>query len=194
MTVKVTKIDREVREQEVAFEKARFEYCFKLYEKEIEHSETLERRSQFFLSFITLILGALFLNLDFFEKVKNIVINGITSQFVIYTLYFSTIILALSLLVSILSILEFNRLRVYIRKYPENIITALFSPDSNYLPEKTEKGLFYATAMSYAIALEFNAKITDQRAKWVQVSSISTFFVALSLFVILGIVAFLLVV
>ena len=44
------------REQQVAFEKARFEYCAKLYEREVERKETLEKKSQFLLSVVTLFL------------------------------------------------------------------------------------------------------------------------------------------
>lgn len=179
-------------EEQLAFERARYEYCSKLYEKEVERSEGLARRSQFYLSFVTLILGAIFLNLDFFEKVRGIIVQGKATPLATDVLYISITILALSLLVSLLSILEFSRLRGHTRTHPENIISSLFAPDSKYLPEKTEKALLYETAMSYAIALEFNMKITNQRAKWVQVSSISAFFVVLSLFIILGGVAYLL--
>jgi hypothetical protein len=45
----------------VAFERARLEYCRRVFEREEERRQELERKSQFYLSFITLVLGAVFL-------------------------------------------------------------------------------------------------------------------------------------
>lgn len=179
-------------DEQVAFEKARYEYCFKLYEKEVERSEALEKRAQFYFSFITLILGAIFLNIEFFEKVKAIAAQSKVPMLATYVFYISTIVLGLSLIASLMSLLEFIRLRAYVPKYPENFVSSLFAPDSKYLPDKTEKGLLRETALSCALALEFNIRITNKRTKWIQVSFTCIVFAVLSLFIILATVAYLL--
>lgn len=176
---------------QIAFEKARYEYCLKLYEKEVERSDAFEKRIQFYFSFITLVLGGIFLSLDYFEKIKDLIYKTSPPIFIVNTIYFSTIIIGLALLSSLLSIFAFTRIRYYARKQPENLVTALFSPESKYLDSKTEKDFYKATALSYAIALEVNIKLTNQQVVWVQLSSLFNFISVLSLLTLMTSVAYL---
>jgi len=179
---------------QVAFEKARFEYVAMLYEKEVKRSEGLETRVQFYFSFVTLILGAIFLNFDVLRNVIAVIERGKAPAAATTTLLMSCAVLGLSLLASVLSMLAFARLHAYRSVYPRNLVTSLFAPNSTYLAEPSEKALYYSTAMDYALALEANTAITDQRARWVRLSSVGIFFTVLSLFAIVGTTAYILIV
>lgn len=185
---------KKINKERASFEKARYEYCVALYEKETKRNAGLETRIQFYFSFITLVLGAIFLKFDFFEKVKDLFAHNKVPIFISYILLISIAILGLSLLVSAFSILAFARLRTYIRTYPDNLVTALFAPNTQYLRAKTEEDFYEATAMSCALALESNVRVTDQQVKWVQMCSVSTYLIVLSLFIILSVSAYLLIV
>lgn len=178
------------REQLVAFEKARFEYCAKLYEREAERKETLEKKSQFLLSVITLFLGAMFLKMDFLKTLQELIVQKRIATPLIWSVDFSMIVLALSLLTSLIAVLQSMRLQRFKNEYPANIISSLFAPNSKYLEDNDEPNLFRATAMSYAIALEFNSKINDRKVMWVKVSWFGVLVAAFSLAVFLSLFSY----
>jgi hypothetical protein len=151
-----------IPEVQVSFEKARFEYCARMYQAEVDRKEILERKSQFFLSLIIVFLGAIFLRLDFIESLGNSVLRYTTTPTVGVIFYSATIALALSLLTALIGILAAIQLQKYKDEYPHNFISSLFSPDTGYLADRTEAGLFEAGAMSYAIALELNRELNNQ--------------------------------
>jgi hypothetical protein len=178
------------REQQVAFEKARFEYCAKLYERETERKETLEKKSQFLLSVITLFLGAMFLKLDFLETLRELIVQKSISATLIWSIDLSVIALALSLLISLIAVLQSMRLQRFKNEYPANIVSSLFAPNSKYLEGENEPSFLRATAMSYAIALEFNSRINDRKAMWVKISWFGVLAAAISLAAFLSLFAY----
>ncbi len=96
----------------VAFEKARFEYCAKLYEREAARKETLEKKSQFLLSLVTLFLGAVFLKLDFLNTLHELLLQKNVPTPLSFSINISLILLALALLVAMLGVLGSMRLQV----------------------------------------------------------------------------------
>lgn len=156
---------------DIEFERARFEFCISAYTKELERKEVLEKKSQFFISLLTLILGAIFLNTDMLVKVNDLAL----ASSLLHMLFNITIaILMASLLAAVISVLISMWLQEYVREYPKNIVSSLFDPNSHYLEGKTPSVLFNTIAMNCALALENNKRVNDKKAKWVTISSVFT--------------------
>jgi len=66
-------IEPQTPEEKLAFEKARFDYCITIHKSEDKRLKNLESKSRFYLSFITLFLGAVFFNIEFLEKLRDLV-------------------------------------------------------------------------------------------------------------------------
>jgi hypothetical protein len=162
-------------EEKLAFEKARFDYCVTIHEIEDKSRKNLESKSQFYLSFITLFLGAVFFNIEFLDKLGNLVVGKAISATLITGIYACAIILAVSLLVSLISILASAQLKSYKAVYPENVTQMLFGPNSDYIEKKDLTSLYRTISMNYTIALEYNKKINDRKATWAQVAALSVF-------------------
>ena len=179
--------------ERLAFEKARFDYCAKVYEREKARKETLERKSDFYLSFVTLFMGAVFLKMDSLKTLGEVITQVATSPALRGLLYFSITITAISLLTALVAILESMRLRTFATEYPPAFTDALFAPDSTYLDEQDEPSLLRANAMGYAIALELNTEINQKKANWINVAARGVFAAVISLAALLAVAVYLLV-
>ena len=62
-------------EEKTAFEKSRLEHCIRLYNQENSRRDGFEKTAQFYLTFVTAFLGALFLKIDFLETLSKLLIN-----------------------------------------------------------------------------------------------------------------------
>jgi len=173
-------------EKERLFEKVRFQYCVDLYKIEDEKQQRLEGKSQFYLSFITLFLGAVFLNLEFLVALPKLIYKVGNNNGLIIAIYCTLIILAVGIIVSVFSILQSVRVREHFNFYPEEITKALFSPTSEYLPEKNEAPMLRANAMSFAIAIEDKKNVNDRKAEWLQITAISVLVTVFSLVIFLA--------
>src|SRR3712207_5573661 len=58
-------------ERLVSFERTRFEYCEKVFEREEQRRERLESKAQFYLAFITLFAGSLIFNADLITLIQQ---------------------------------------------------------------------------------------------------------------------------
>jgi hypothetical protein len=161
--------------EKIAFEKARLDYCMDVFNREEQRKEQLEKKSQFYLSFITLFLGAIFLKSDSLNLLRELTDNEAIAKPVITVLYLSIIALGILILFSVMAILGVTRLWSYKGPYPEEIVDTLFSPQSDFIEENTQAQLIRAIALNYAIALDFNKSINDQKSKWIMVSSYGIF-------------------
>jgi hypothetical protein len=179
-------IEDQIKEKQAAFEKARFEYCVKIYERK----ETLEKKSQFLLSIIVLFLGAIFLKSDFFKALQELIAQKSIRITIIWAMYVSMAVLAASLMFSLVAVLQSIRLQRFKNEYPENLISSLFAPDSKYFTSKVEDDFFSETAMSYAIAIEFNSKNNERKAGWVKAAWFSMLIAAISLSIFLSLFAY----
>lgn len=178
-------------EKRIAFEKVRFEYCSKVYEEETARKETLEKKAQFYFSFITLLLGVIFLNLDFLLDLRDLIIQS-SSPILFFPICYGALGTALILLViALLAIFRSVHLQKYTSGYPRNMIHTLFAPQSDFLEKEDEPTFLRATAMNYAIALEFNGNLNIEKAKWVKISSYSLSLAVIILTVFLAAVIYL---
>lgn len=174
-------LERAIAEEKLAFEKARFEYCAALYESETKRQHNLEGKSRFYLSFVTLFLGAVFLNLGFLEDVRALISGASISPGLLVATYGALMVLAISLLISLLSILQSIRLRSYKSAYPADTTYSLFGPNSEYFENGDILSLLKANAMSYTIALEYNKSIDDKKARWVDIAAFNVLVAVIAL-------------
>ena len=105
--------DDQTFDQKVALWKAQFDHCVSINEAENRRREILENRSRFYLSFITLFLGAVTLNFEFLEKLHGYMIGNSVSVILNTGIYGCIIILAISLLVSLISILASGQIKPF---------------------------------------------------------------------------------
>lgn|SRR2546423_192753 len=177
-------------EDQLSFERARFNYCIRVYEEEVRRKETLEKKAQFYLSFLTILLGALFLKLDYIKSLKELINQEKPTPTTLAVIYISLIIATVSVLLSLVAIFESVRVQKIKNIYPTNVITSLFAPDSKYITVCNELSLLQSTAMGIAAAVELNREILDRKAKWIKTSSYSLLVAILSLTVLLVSVAY----
>jgi len=163
------------------FEKARLEYCLALFEREEKGREELEKKSQFYLSLITLSLGAFFLNIENLKKLKDAVFTPHISRSLVVAVNISLVVLLLALMISLVFVLISFSIRTYHAAAPNNLVVKLFSPDSTYLDERTEKDALKAFATEYALAFEQNSRTNERKAQWVQAAGIGIFISVLTL-------------
>jgi hypothetical protein len=159
----------------LAFEESRFKYCVKLYDGEVKRQRALETKSQFYLSFATLFLGAIFLKLEFIENLGSLLTQQNISHVSSFLICVFMVILAASLIVGVFSILQSMRVQDYKHPYPQNISEVLFAPDSNYLENEDSSTLLKTVALNYSLALEKNKKVNDKKASCLKIVNWSIF-------------------
>lgn len=174
-----------LRVERVAFERARLEYCQRIFEREEERREGLERKAQFYLSFLTLVLAAVFIKPDYLNVIRDTVAGGPVPA-VAAILIASTAILGLSLLFGVITIMAAVRVRKYRGEFPGDLTDALFAPDSPYLTEKSEAHMICITAMNYAVAVETNRVLNDRKGAWLRLTAAAAQIAALSLTALLA--------
>lgn len=176
--------------QRIDFEKSRLEYCLDLFNREEDRREQLEKKSQFYLSFITLFLGAIFLKTESLIYLREIQANPSISGILLTLFYLMILILAGLILFSVIAILQVTRLWSYRGPFPKDLVTALFSPESDFMEENDEAGLIRASALHYAIALEINTSINDRKSRWTMISSLGIFCSVLAFAILIGMMVY----
>ena len=88
------------RTEKVSFEKTRLEYCSDLYKQGLEIREHLDKKIQFYLSFVTLLLGAIFLKLEFFTKLSELLKQQPVPLHFKWVTYIALLLSGLSVLVA----------------------------------------------------------------------------------------------
>jgi hypothetical protein len=176
------------RSEKISFEKTRFEYCYNLYRQGLEARELLDKKIQFHLSFVTLLLGAIFLKVEFFTKLGELLKQQTTPSQIKWATYLALSTSGLSVLVFLIAVIIATRLRVYKSPSPNTLIFDLFNQSSPY---KFEQTFIRDTALLYAVATEFSRKVNKYKEKWVHLAEISILITIVSLATLLGIFAFL---
>jgi hypothetical protein len=187
---------------QIAFEKVRLDYCMDLFNREEQRKEQLERKSQFYLSFITLFLGAIFLKADSLLLLSELIDGATISPPLITLLHGSIIALGILILFSVMAILGVTRLWSYKGPYPEKVVHSLFSPDSDFTKkypqadednqvEKNTQALWIrAMALNFAVALDFNKRINDRKSRWIMVSSYGIFLAVAAFAILLSVIVY----
>jgi hypothetical protein len=178
-------------DEKTVFEKARLEHCIRLFKEENSRREGFEKTAQFYLTFITAFLGALFLKIDALETLSKLLTNKKPPVLISWIVYASIISMLLSLLLALVSILACIRVRRYKREFPANPALRLFSTDSLYTGGEDNKEFIKITAMTYIAAIEANFHITEWKGLWIERASLFVLSSVISLFIFLSSVTYL---
>jgi len=168
----------------IAFAKARYEFCVQIFEQEKENRESLEKKAQLNFSFITIFLGAVFLNIGFFDSLKTVLQNN-KSAIPSWVIYIPLTIFAVSLFLSLITLITTIQIRSYRAEAPANISSLLFGIDSEFLSAKTEIELISKLALGYSEATEHNRKVNQTKAKLIQLATYLITLAIISLFLVL---------
>lgn len=158
---------------EIGLAKARYEYCLRLYEREQDRRENIERKAQFHLSLITIFLGALLLRLDILTEINAILKKSNTQPILVNCTYASALAFAFFVILSLIGVLLTVKSRAYNPEYPVNPSLMLFNPNGKYLRKYTEAELFRSVAMTYALALESDSVTNNRKSHWLSLTSYS---------------------
>jgi len=158
-------------EEDLLFSKARYDYCLFILGKEDSKLEVLEKKTQYYLSVITLIIGAIFIKMEFIPALHDnkIVQDSLIVQIVIY---FSLGVLFISLLISMFAIFQSIRIRRLTNYYPEEIFDMLFNPEYGYLESNDRTELFDKSAMCFSVAIENKKNLIEKKAVWLQITAV----------------------
>lgn len=174
------------------FDRARYEYCKELFERERQRKDGLENKAQIVLSVVTLLVAAIFLNVDVLGSLRErFAAQSLPVQLVIGVILAGLIV---SLAATLYFVLRSIGLQAYKSEHPKHLVTFLFDPDRDVARTQDPAIFYQAAAERYAIALEINTAVNDEKAKWVRYSwtamlSAGAFLVAfLALFITLSIV------
>ncbi|MUG99832.1 hypothetical protein F7734_49195 [Scytonema sp. UIC 10036] len=168
-----------IEAKQLSFEKTRLEYCQKIFEMEENSKERLESKVQFYISFITIILGSVLFNIKFFEPVSQAIfkINNnklFEKYFWVDFIYISGTIWLIFILIAILSLLYSMRLQNYKNPHPKNPLRDLYFWDSSPLGANSEIKFISILAEQYSLAAHHNSGQNKRKRFWVTVGFFST--------------------
>lgn len=164
------------------FEKARLDQCIRYFEAEIARKERIENKSRFYMSFIAIVLGAIFLKPDFLTELVTILQQAAEKHPVATNISYAFLfILALFLCLSLLSILGVMSIKDYRRGTPSNLYSSLFAPYSKHYIHNNEASFYCATANTYTLSTEQNSNNNERKGKWLRLASFVVIGVLISL-------------
>ena len=173
-------------ERAAAFERARLDYCRSVFEREENRREGLERKAQFYLSFVTLVLAAVFLKPDYLDLIGDTIAGRPLPAPAAVILIVSMAVLGLSLVLTTITILAAVQVHKYRGEYPADLTDALFMPDSGYLAEESEAHMICVAAMNYAVAVEANRALNDRKAARLRLAAAGALLTVLALATLLA--------
>jgi len=177
--------------QQAAFDRARYQFCLDVFNREEERREALERKAQFYLSLVALFLGAVFFKLEFLDVLGDLLTARSTLPIYRLALAISLASLALSLLWTLVAIVKSTWLLSYRGEFPADLYTALFDPGSSFMATRNESGLLQSASMALAVALEHNMAVNNQKSRWIIRSGYGMIVAVFSLACLLGLVTIL---
>jgi hypothetical protein len=178
------------RKSPIAFERARYEYCLGIYERESARKETLERKAQVYLALIAVFVGAVFLKADVLTALANLLSSSGDIPVQGCLLLVATALFSVSLIVSLTSLLLAIHVRGYAPDAPVATVSALFAPESGFLPAQDEVTLYHEAAMALALAVEADRKLNDVKAFWISVSSFALLGTIIAMVLFVGTLAY----
>jgi hypothetical protein len=176
-------------EEDLLFSKARYEYCLLIFNKEDAKQEILEKKTQYYLSIITLIIGAIFIKMDFLPTFQE---NRILQEVFIIRIIMilSLIVLFFALLISLFSIFQSIKVRKFINYYPEEIFDKLFNPKEGFLESNNRIEFYDNSAKCFSVAIESKKSIIGKKAFWLQVTAVCFSMAIISLSIFLALLLF----
>lgn len=136
------------------FEKARLQYLMATYEKEVSRKDILEKKAQFYITFVGVFLTGIFLKLDYVAAIAAAWPGkgGWTPARAV--LFGSVAVIGVSLIVVIISSLEVVRATSYATEAPENASTLLFDKSHALISDRNPERFIADVALVYARALD----------------------------------------
>lgn len=179
--------------------RARLEHCRAIFDRERERKELLEKKSQFYLSFATVFLGALLLNLDFIRKVEASLVRPGAPEWACGAAYTGILVYVLATFTCLFAVLLAVHTREYLKETPQRPSELFFATNSPLLLRVssgeeglTDEDLFIEhVALSYARAYEDNSRKNDRKSAAVQVCAVSVFFMMLGLAILVSTLTYL---
>ena len=179
-------------DEQIAFEQARLEHCIRLFSNENSRREVFEKTAQYYLTFITAFLAALFWKIDFLKTLSNLLSTRSAKAAIIWITRASLVLMLFSLFLALISVLECIRVRRYKREFPGNPAHRLFAPDSPYSGGGNEASFLKISALTYITAIEANFEITERKGLWIERTAVCMLIAVFSLFVLLTAMSYLL--
>ena len=141
--------------------KARFEYCQYLYDREFELKDRLEKKAAALFTLPTALIGVLFLNpdatseiSDLFSKYQNN--SGINPAIIVFIVF--VILLSTTLILAILVI----TVKKYQKEYQRGLYKWLYEPGRRYL--QGDDVFYEEIGGRLAIATQHNGKVNEYKA------------------------------
>lgn len=165
------------------FSKARYEYIKFLLDSYEKRNESLEKKSTFLFSIISIFIVGIFLQ---FEKI-GIAIDLLKgkSTYVKITLICGAVCALLGIFIALYFVLNSMRVRKFLVYWPPNPVSTLFSPESRFFPKQETESDFYNEMGDFlASRLEYNHSILQKKANNIKNAWISLVFTLFLLIVV----------
>jgi hypothetical protein len=174
----------------LALEKTRLEHCITLTDREAKRQQALETKAQFYLTFVTVFLGAIFLNLEFATSLDTLISAPNTPAYLRSAVLIDLSFIAVLILIALIGIFESIRVKDYKEAYKSDLTLELFGYDlENTKPQRVEI-LVKDIAIAYSLALEHNKEINDSKAFWLKITSYCILAITLSVAVLLAMTSY----
>ncbi len=147
-------------------ERERLNYCHQLFELEWKRKEQLEKKAQFYMTLIALVLGAMSLKGGLLDHVREAITSAAVGQSVKMLIFVELSVLGVAIITSLVIILKVMALRTYRRPRPPNLVTALYDPTVRADRDQNIVELLEEIATNYAIAVEANGESNGQKSVW----------------------------
>lgn len=164
------------------YSKELYEYMFKIHEIEKNRIKNIEEKAKFIFSIISLLfVGVIFSFKDFLDVLK--LLNAQVKLSIFVMLAISLLSLCISYFLTV-CILMTKRMKGV---YPDNLVDALFNPDTKFISSNNPDGFYTAIAKHIAISIEHNRRPINSKNKLVKLSwlFISLGFVGISTLIII---------
>ena len=185
------------KSKEGSLARARLDHCRALFEREWQRKELLEKKSQFYLSFATLFLGAILLKIEFIRQVRETLAGPETPDWARGAAYTAIVVFVAATFVCLFAVLESVRLRRYTDEAPFPAHEHLFAAGTlrDRAPEEegwsNEEVYLDRAAFSYALAYDENRSRNERKSNAVWLGAASVFFMVLGFAILVGILVFL---
>jgi uncharacterized membrane protein (DUF485 family) len=175
----------------LSFEKTRFDYSTKMFENEATRKQNLETKAQFYLTFVTAFLTAIYLSLTYLTALQGFMNDKMVGQTWKVAITVLLIGLGIALLFSLFAVLFAMKIQNYQSEYPIRPYSSLFVPNPDKFEEDNEASILHYTARVAIEALEKNKDFNDRKAQWVEGASYGILVAVILLALLVGISVYL---
>lgn len=171
-------------------EKATEEYALREYEREVARDESLQTKAQFYLTFFTAFLTAIFLSQDQIKYLAGLLSNEDVFSVSKLLVGAALVLLTLGLLLTLGGVLYAFKVRAYEAPRPQQFTTELF-PTQQRPTEQEAQGvqvrLHESSGRSYASATDSARGHNDDKAKGIRAASFGVIIAAVGLAILLSV-------